>query len=565
MSNEELITTSTSPREYVKVIPLGGLGEVGKNLTVFETVNDIIVVDCGLAFPGDEMLGIDLVIPDLTYLEKKKDKVRGIVITHGHEDHIGGVAYLLDKVNVPVYGSGLTLGILDYKLQEKRMSKKVKMQKVSAGQNLKIGDFEIEFIHVNHSIADALALCITTPVGKIVHTGDFKIDFTPMYDEITDITRFGQLGREGVRLLMMDSTNAEKAGKTNSERTIYNSFENFFKQYQNNRLTFATFSTNTYRIQTILDLADKYGRKVALTGRSMLNISDVALEKGYIKVPENLLIDIEDAEEYLDEEVVIITTGSQGETMSALHRMAIEEHRKIHLGENDVVILSAHAIPGNEKSVSKIINLLLDLGVNVIHDRLADVHVSGHACQDELSLLHTLIKPENLMPVHGETRQLLAHKKLAINNGINPENIHIGYNGRVLVLTKNTCKFMGEIEAGEVFVDGNGVGDIGSIVLRDRKTLSEDGLVLSIITIDNKKKKIVAGPDIVSRGCVYVKESDELMSEIRKISRKEVQKCLDNEDYEWASIKGNVKDALSKFITAKTKRSPMILPIIISV
>ena len=560
---EELL--EKEPKEYVKVIPLGGLGEVGKNLTVFETEKDIIIVDCGLSFPDDDMLGIDLVIADISYIEKKKDKVRGIIITHGHEDHIGGVSYLLEKVNVPVYGSGLTLGILEYKLQEKRMKNKVKLQKVNAGQTLKIGDFEIEFIHVNHSIADALALCINTPVGRIIHTGDFKIDLSPMYDDITDITRLGELGKEGVRLLLMDSTNAEKQGKTDSERAIYHSFNNMFSEYRNNRLTFATFSTNTNRIQSIINLAAKYNRKIAMTGRSMLNITDVAMEKGYIKVPEDTLIDIDEVNEYPKEQIVLLTTGSQGEAMSALHRMAIGEHKKVKLTEDDVVVLSSHAIPGNEKSVSKIINSLLDIGVTVIHDKDANVHVSGHGCQDELTLMYTLTRPEHFMPVHGETRQLLANKNLAIRNGMDPKNIHIGYNGRVLVLTKTKCCFMGTVSSGEVYVDGNGVGDIGSIVLRDRKTLSEDGLVLSIITIDNKKKKIVAGPDIVSRGFVYVKESDELIGEIKRISRREAQKCLDNEDCEWASIKANVKDALYKFINAKTKRTTMILPIIISV
>ena len=560
--SEEVTKTS---KGYVKVIPLGGLGEIGKNMYVYETVNDIIIIDCGLSFPSEELLGVDIVIPDITYLEKRKDKVRGLIITHGHEDHIGGVTYFLNKINVPVYGTDLTLGILEYKLEEKKMLKKARLQRIEAGGKLKIGDFDLEFVHVNHSIADSLAIVINTPVGRIIHTGDFKVDYSPLYDEITDLTRLGELGKEGVKLLLMDSTNAEKPGKTQSERTIYRSFDEMFKKYDKNRITFATFSTNTNRIQTIFDLADKYNRKVALTGRSMLNIVDIAMTKGYITVPENLFIDIDDVNEYLDEEVVIVTTGSQGESLSALNRMALSEHKKITLTEDDVVVMSAHAIPGNEKAVGSVINSLLDLGVTVIHDKEADVHVSGHGCQDELSLILTMTKPEYFMPMHGETRQLLANKKLAENMGMDKENIFVSDCGRVLVLTENNCRLMGEVESGEVFVDGYGVGDVGSIVLRDRNTLSENGLVLSIITINNKTKKIVAGPDIVSRGFVYVKESEELINEIKQISRKEAQKCLNAENYDWASIKNNIRESLAKYIMAKTKRSPMILPIIISV
>lgn len=560
--SEEVIKTS---KGYVKVIPLGGLGEIGKNMYVYETVNDIIIIDCGLSFPSEELLGVDIVIPDITYLEKRKDKVRGLIITHGHEDHIGGVTYFLNKINVPVYGTDLTLGILEYKLEEKKMLKKARLQRIEAGGKLKIGDFDLEFVHVNHSIADSLAIVVNTPVGRIIHTGDFKVDYSPLYDEITDLTRLGELGKEGVKLLLMDSTNAEKPGKTQSERTIYRSFDEMFKKYDKNRITFATFSTNTNRIQTIFDLADKYNRKVALTGRSMLNIVDIAMTKGYITVPENLFIDIDDVNEYLDEEVVIVTTGSQGESLSALNRMALSEHKKITLTEDDVVVMSAHAIPGNEKAVGSVINSLLDLGVTVIHDKEADVHVSGHGCQDELSLILTMTKPEYFMPMHGETRQLLANKKLAENMGMDKENIFVSDCGRVLVLTENNCRLMGEVESGEVFVDGYGVGDVGSIVLRDRNTLSENGLVLSIITINNKTKKIVAGPDIVSRGFVYVKESEELINEIKQISRKEAQKCLNAENYDWASIKNNIRESLAKYIMAKTKRSPMILPIIISV
>lgn len=560
--SEEVTKTS---KGYVKVIPLGGLGEIGKNMYVYETVNDIIIIDCGLSFPSEELLGVDIVIPDITYLEKRKDKVRGLIITHGHEDHIGGVTYFLNKINVPVYGTDLTLGILEYKLEEKKMLKKARLQRIEAGGKLKIGDFNLEFVHVNHSIADSLAIVVNTPVGRIIHTGDFKVDYSPLYDEITDLTRLGELGKEGVKLLLMDSTNAEKPGKTQSERTIYRSFDEMFKKYDKNRITFATFSTNTNRIQTIFNLADKYNRKVALTGRSMLNIVDIAMTKGYITVPENLFIDIDDVNEYLDEEVVIVTTGSQGESLSALNRMALSEHKKITLTEDDVVVMSAHAIPGNEKAVGSVINSLLDLGVTVIHDKEADVHVSGHGCQDELSLILTMTKPEYFMPMHGETRQLLANKKLAENMGMDKENIFVSDCGRVLVLTENNCRLMGEVESGEVFVDGYGVGDVGSIVLRDRNTLSENGLVLSIITINNKTKKIVAGPDIVSRGFVYVKESEELINEIKQISRKEAQKCLNAENYDWASIKNNIRESLAKYIMAKTKRSPMILPIIISV
>ncbi len=488
MSETITKSESMSSKGYVKVIPLGGLGEIGKNMYVYETINDIIIIDCGLSFPTEEMLGVDIVIPDITYLEKRKDKIRGLVITHGHEDHIGGVTYFLNKINVPVYGTGLTLGILEYKLEEKKMLKKARLQKIEAGGTLRLGDFNLEFIHVNHSIADSLAIIINTPVGRIVHTGDFKVDYSPLYDDITDLTRLGELGKEGVSLLLMDSTNAEKPGKTQSERTIYRSFDEMFKKYDKNRITFATFSTNTNRIQTIFDLADKYNRKVALTGRSMLNIVDIAMKKGYITTPENLFIDIDDVNNYLDEEVVIITTGSQGESLSALSRMALSDHKKITLTEDDVVVMSAHAIPGNEKAVSSVINSLLDLGVTVVHDKEADVHVSGHGCQDELSLILTMTKPKYFMPMHGETRQLLANKKLAENIGMDKENIFVSDLGKVLVLTENSCKFMGEVPSGEVFVDGYGVGDVGSIVLRDRNTLSENGLVLSIITIIRLKK-----------------------------------------------------------------------------
>lgn len=551
---------------YVKVIPLGGLGEIGKNMTVFETPKDIIIIDCGMAFPDEEMLGIDMVIPDFSYLEDKKDKVKALLITHGHEDHIGAIPYFVEKFNVPIYGSGLSLGIIENKLAERKLLKKANLQKVNAGTTLSIGDFKIEFIHVNHSISDAFGIAIDTPVGKIVHTGDFKVDFSPLYDDITDLTRFGELGKEGVRLLLMDSTNAEKASKTNSERIIRDSFDKMFKEYSDKRMIFATFSTNTNRIQTIFNLSAKYGRKVALTGRSMLNIVDVAMAQGYIKIPEDTLIDIDDINSYPKNEITIITTGSQGEPMSALYRLALSEHKKINLTEEDIVILSSKPIPGNEKAVNRVINMLLDAGIQVIHSDKADVHVSGHACQEELALIHSLVKPENFMPVHGEVRQLLASKRLAESLGIPTEKIFISNIGRVLIMTENSCQFIGEpVKSGEIFVDGAGVGDIGSIVLKDRRNLSEDGLVLSIITIDNKKKKIVAGPDIISRGFVYVKESEELMQEIKKISKREVNKCLENKDYEWASIKSNVKDALHKYIFAKTKRNPMILPVIISI
>lgn len=561
------MTETKSSKKYVKVIPLGGLGEIGKNLTVLETDNDIIIIDCGMAFPSEDMLGIDSVIPDITYLEKpeKQEKIRGLFLTHGHEDHIGAIPYLLEKINIPVFGTGLTLGIVEHKLEEKKLIKKAKLQRIYAGQIIEIGDFKIECIHVNHSIADSLAFAIDTPAGKILHTGDFKIDYSPLYDDMTDITRIGELGKEGIRLLLMDSTNAEREGKTNSEMSIRESFDDMFLKYRDKRFTFATFSTNTNRIQTIFNLSKKYDRKVALTGRSMLNIIDVAMERGYIEIPEDTLIDIEDVHTYKPEELVIITTGSQGEPMSALYRMATGDHKQVQLGTQDVVVISANAIPGNEKSVNKIINDLLELGVTIMHDKKASVHVSGHGCQDELTLMHTLVKPQYFMPVHGETRHLLAQKNLAIKLGMDPDNIFISANGKILILTENTCQFLGEVPSGITYVQGNGVGDIGNIVIRDRNTLSENGIVISIITIDNKKMKLVAGPDIISRGFVYVNESEELMKQLRKITKEETLKCLDAKNNDWNEIKTNIKNALQKYIYSKTRRSPMILPVIISV
>lgn len=561
------MTETKSSKKYVKVIPLGGLGEIGKNLTVLETDNDIIIIDCGMAFPSEDMLGIDSVIPDITYLEKpeKQEKIRGLFLTHGHEDHIGAIPYLLEKINIPVFGTGLTLGIVEHKLEEKKLIKKAKLQRIYAGQIIEIGDFKIECIHVNHSIADSLAFAIDTPAGKILHTGDFKIDYSPLYDDMTDITRIGELGKEGIRLLLMDSTNAEREGKTNSEMSIRESFDDMFLKYRDKRFTFATFSTNTNRIQTIFNLSKKYDRKVALTGRSMLNIIDVAMERGYIEIPEDTLIDIEDVHTYKPEELVIITTGSQGEPMSALYRMATGDHKQVQLGTQDVVVISANAIPGNEKSVNKIINDLLELGVTIMHDKKASVHVSGHGCQDELTLIHTLVKPQYFMPVHGETRHLLAQKNLAIKLGMDPDNIFISANGKILILTENTCQFLGEVPSGITYVQGNGVGDIGNIVIRDRNTLSENGIVISIITIDNKKMKLVAGPDIISRGFVYVNESEELMKQLRKITKEETLKCLDAKNNDWNEIKTNIKNALQKYIYSKTRRSPMILPVIISV
>lgn len=548
----------------VKIIPLGGLGEIGKNLTVFETENDIIIVDCGMSFPeGEDMLGVEIVLPDITYLEMNKDKIRGLFITHAHEDHIGGIPFLLKKINIPVFGTKLTLGVLEHKLVEHKIAKKTKCQLIKSGQTIKMGDFELEFIKVNHSIPGAIAIAMRTSAGLFVHTGDWKIDLTPVNGDVIDLTRFGELGKEGVKLLMCDSTNAERPGFTRSEKDVSNSLNELFVKYSTKRITVATFSSNIYRIQSVVAAALKHKRKIAVTGKSMLNITDVAMELGYIKIPEKSLIDIEEVNDYPPNKVVIITTGSQGEPMSALYRMAFSEHKVVSFDENDIIILSSHTIPGNEKLVNTIVNKIAERGIPIIQDNAATVHVSGHACEEELKILHALIRPEYFMPVHGEMKHLLAHKKIAMDMGMSEDNIIIAKNGAVVSVNDDMVQITGEVPSGKVLIDGGStMSDVGGVVLKDRKVLSHDGIIMIVTAIDLQHKYILTGPDIVSRGFVYVKESDELISKIREISRKELQNCLDKGITDWGDIKGHIRDGVSKYIYNKTRRNPMIIPII---
>ena len=555
----------TSASAKLKIIPLGGLQEVGKNITVFEYEDDMIVLDCGLAFPDDDMLGVDLVIPDTVYLEKNLEKIRGIVLTHGHEDHIGALPYVLGTINVPVYGTRLTLGILENKLIEHHLEKEVKTSIVKDGEIIKLGCFSIEFIHVNHSIPDAVSLAVTTPVGVIMFTGDFKVDLTPITNRMINLTRFGEYGNQGVLLLMCDSTNAERPGTTRSERQVKNSFHSIFQNYSDKRIEVATFSSNVYRIQSIITTASEYKRKVAITGRSMLNIIGVAIELGYLQVPEGVLIDINDIKKYKPEQIAVITTGSQGEPMSALYKMAYSDHDKISLGTEDVVIISANPIPGNEKLVGRIINELCKKGVQVLHDAVADVHVSGHACQEELKLIHALVKPKYFVPVHGEQRHLKAHSELAKYMGMKSENILIPDVGKIIEIDQNSMKFNGTAPSGKILVDGSGVGDVGNIVLRDRRHLAQDGLIVVVAAIDIEDGLLISGPDIISRGFVYVRESEELMEQTRSTAKDAINYCFDNGTNEWNAIKTKVRDDLSKFLYHKTKRKPMILPIIMDV
>ena len=546
----------------LRVIPLGGLGEIGKNLTILEYSDNILIIDCGLGFPNDDMLGIDLVVNDVTYLVSNADKIQGLVLTHGHEDHIGGIPYLLQKLNVPIYGTRLTLGILQNKLSEHELGFEPEFHCVSAGDKIKLGLFEVEFIHVNHSIADACALAIKTPIGTVVHTGDFKIDTTPVEGEMTDLTRFGQLGKEGVLLLMCESTNAERPGYTPSEHKISESLTRILEAYKDKRIVIATFSSNVHRIRQIITKSAESGRKVAVTGRSMINIVNAALELGYLDIPEGVLVDITEIKKYPPEKLTVISTGSQGEPMSALYRMAFNMHDKVELGTDDVVIISASAIPGNEKLVGNIINELYKKGVTVLNDSVAEVHVSGHACQEELKIIHALTKPEYFMPVHGEARHLYKHKELAEYMGMQPNHIFISDVGKILEIGADGAKFNGTVPAGIVLVDGTGVGDVGNVVLRDRRHLSEDGIIVVVATIDPQALDIISGPEIVSRGFVYAKESEHLIEQIRIIAREALYYCLDKGVTDWAQLKYKMKEDLSKFIYSQTKRKPMILPII---
>lgn len=551
-------------REKLKIIPLGGLGEIGKNMTVIEYKNDIIAIDCGLMFPEEEMLGIDIVIPDITYLIKNKDRFRAIVLTHGHEDHIGALPYVLKQVNVPVYGTRLTLGLVENKLKEHGLLNEVELRCVKPKDTIKIGDIEVEFIKVSHSIADSVALAITTPVGTIVHTGDFKIDYTPIDGDVIDLARFAELGKKGVLLLMADSTNVERPGYTMSEKTVGHTFHNIFGQAEG-RIIVATFASNIHRVQQIIDAAASYNRKVAVSGRSMVNVAEVAVELGYLNIPDGTLIDIDDIGKYPNNQIVIITTGSQGEPMSALVRMATSEHKKVNLIPGDMVIISASAIPGNEKFISKVINQLFKKGCDVIYEALADVHVSGHACQEELKLMHTLVKPKYFMPVHGEYRHLKQHAMLAKRLGMKDENIFIMENGMTLELDRKKARIAGSVTAGQVLVDGLGVGDVGNIVLRDRKHLSQDGILTVVVTISKETGAVIAGPDIISRGFVYVRESEDLMDEAKEIVKGVLSKCEEKQITDWSTMKTNIKEALRSFLYERTKRKPMILPIIMEI
>ena len=556
-----------NPDAKVRIIPLGGLNEVGKNITAIECGEDIIVIDCGFGFPDEDMLGIDLVIPDFTYLRDNADKVRAIVLTHGHEDHIGGIPYLLREMNVPVYGTLLTLGIIKNKLLEHKLPFNADLKVVSAGDTVKIGsNFAVEFIHVNHSIADACALSIDTPVGKIFHTGDFKLDLTPIDGEVMDITRLGELGKEGIELLMCESTNAERVGFTPSERKVGKSLEYIFSTQNDKRIVIATFSSNVHRVQQIIDTSARHGRKVAITGRSMLNVVGAATELGYMDIPEGVLIDISEIKRYRPEEITIITTGSQGEPMSALYRMAFSDHREVTIGRQDVVILSSSPIPGNEKLISRIINELTKNGVTVLHDALVSVHVSGHACQEELKLMQALLKPRYFMPIHGEYRHLNANRELALEMGMAERDIFISDIGKVLELSAYGAKFVGSVPAGKTLVNGNSVGEIGNIVLRDRRHLSQDGLIVVVAGIDLDARLLVSGPDVVSRGFVYVREAEELMDEIKGVAEKSVEDYLDHARFaDRVALKTKLKDDLAKYVYSKTKRRPMILPIIMNV
>ncbi len=548
----------------VRVMMLGGLNEIGKNIAVIEYENDMIIIDCGLAFPDEDMLGVDLVIPDFTYLEKNVDRIRAILITHGHEDHIGGLPYLLKQINVPVYGTRLTLGILESKLAEHHLLGERDLITVEAGTVLKLGAFKCEFIRANHSIADACMIAIRTPVGTILHTGDFKLDVSPVSGEMMDLTRIGEYGREGILLLMCESTNVDRPGFTPSERVVGSSLDHIFMTHTDNRVIIATFSSNVHRVQQIINASVKFGRKVAITGRSMLNVVSAAVELGYMDVPDYALIDIADIGKYPQEMITIITTGSQGEPMSALYRMAFSDHSQVELTPNDLVVLSSHAIPGNEKLISRIINELYKRGVSVYHDE-AVVHVSGHACQEELKLIHALTKPKFFMPIHGEYHHLMQHKELAEFMGMDPKNIFVCDIGQVLELDADSCKKNGTVTSGRMLVDGYGVGDVGNIVLRDRRHLAQDGLIVVVATVDVDEATIVSGPDIISRGFVYVRESEELMDAVREMVRDVLCDTLDSGITEWTQMKTAVKDTLSKYLYAKTKRKPMILPVIMNV
>lgn len=561
--------TKRPPREIrstpVRFAALGGLNEIGKNLYVYECSNDMFIVDCGIAFPDEEMPGVDLVVPDFTYLEKNKERLRGIVITHGHEDHIGALPYLLKKVNVPIYGTRLTLGLVEGKLKEHGLLSQASLNVVEPRQNVRMGCMSVEFIRVNHSIPDSCALAIHTPAGVIVHTGDFKVDYTPIEGGIIDLARFGELGNRGVLALMSESTNAERPGYTKSERSVGESFRKLFNDAEGKRIIIATFSSNIHRIQQIIDEAVKHGRHVAVSGRSMTNVIAKAVELNYIKVPDGTLIDIEDIHRFRPEELVIATTGSQGEPLSALSRMSSGDHRQVTITPNDFIIISANPIPGNEKLVTKVVNELMKQGAEVIYESMYEVHVSGHACQDELKMMISLTKPKFFIPIHGEYKHMKKHAKLAMGMGIPEDNIFICDLGEMVETDGVEMKFTGSVPAGRVMVDGFGVGDVGSVVLRDRKHLAEDGVMIIVATIERESGRVLAGPDIVSRGFVYVRESEQLIDEAKQLMKQVMDNLAQKNVREWGNIKSAMRDALSDFIYQKTKRSPMILPVIMEV
>lgn len=555
-------TKNKPDNKPVKIIPLGGLEQIGMNITAIEYEDTIIVIDCGLAFPEDEMLGIDLVIPDVTYLKDNADKVKGLVVTHGHEDHIGAIPYVEKEINMPVYATKLTMGLIENKLKEHNILTKVKRKVLRHGQIINLGCFRVEYIRTNHSIVDSAALAIYTPAGIIIHTGDFKVDFTPVFGEAIDLPRFGELGKKGVLALMADSTNAERTGYTQSEKTVGKTFDNLFADYSQNRIIIATFASNVDRVQQIINSANKYGRKVVIEGRSMVNIIQTATELGYISIPANTIIDIERIRDYPDEKLVLITTGSQGENMAALSRIAASIHNKVSIKPGDVVIFSSNPIPGNEKAVFKVINELEMKGAHVIFQ---DTHVSGHACQEELKLMYALTKPKYAIPVHGEYRHMKRHGELAVEMGIPKENVKLLSTGDVLEISEDTFKVTGKVPAQGILVDGLGVGDVGNIVLRDRQHLSQNGLMIVVVTLERDSNQLLAGPDIVSRGFVYVREAENLMEECRMVVQDALDACLSKGVYDWGKIKNNIKDSLGEFLWRRTKRNPMILPIITEV
>ena len=549
----------------LKIIPLGGLHEVGKNITVFEYENEIIVVDCGLSFPEDDMLGVDLVIPDISYLEKNVDKIKGLIITHGHEDHIGSVPYLLKKINIPIYAPKLAAGLIRNKLEEHKLLRSTTLIEIMQGQTLQLGkNFKVEIIRSTHSIPDSVMLAITTPAGTILHTGDFKVDYTPIDGKIMDLCRIAEIGNQGVLALMSDSTNAERKGFTMSESSIGEVFDKLFL-HCTKRIVVATFASNVHRIQQIVNSAVKYHRKIAVCGRSMINMIETARELGYIECPENIFIDIDMINTYTDEQLVIITTGSQGEPMSALTRMAAGDHRKVKITQNDLVIISANPIPGNEKFISKVIDDLMQIGAEVVYSSLEAVHVSGHACQEEQKLILALTKPKYFIPVHGEYRQLRAHSETAQSMGIDKDHVIMMSNGRILEINEDGAELTGSVQSGRILVDGLGVGDVGSVVLRDRQHLSQDGLIVIVLTMDSSTGEVVAGPDVISRGFVYVKESENLMDDVKSVVRHEIKKCEERGIRDWATIKSAARENLRDYIFMKTKRNPMIIPIIMEV